>query len=148
MYLRDDDDDLMTWIQIETFQGAQRGNLTVGWRCFSPVEDLAQSAIIPTDEDVAAAWGVGPDAIDCLTHIQARQRGESLEVVTADRVVPSARIQVSFWLLAACQSVDYAVLTLLFVTSEEREREREDNKSGWVSKTSIELKMFQEQIGK
>lgn len=127
------------------------------WRYFSPVEYLAQESIIPSDEDVAAAWGVGPDAIDCLTHIQSRQRGESLEVVTADRVVPSARIQVSFWLLAVCQSVDYAVLTLLFVTSEEKERQQEKLLGEYS--TSIELwkemgrsnnnkKNFQEQIRK
>ena len=84
----------------------------------SPVEDLAQKAIIAGDEDVAAARGVGPDAIDWLTQFDCRQRGESLEVVTANRVVPSARVQVSLWLLAIRQCVEHAVLTLLFVTSE------------------------------
>ncbi len=70
---------------------------------------------------MATARGVGPDAIDCLTQFDYRQRGESLEVVTANRVVPSARIQVSLlWLLAVRQSVDHAVLTLLFVTSEKK----------------------------
>lgn len=130
---------IMTWIQIETFEirHQQRGwSWTVSWQNFSPVEDLAQSAIIPTDEDVAAAWGVGPDAIDCLTHIQSRQRGESLEVVTADRVVPSTRVQVSFRLLAACQSVDYAVLTLLFVVQVKRKKTTEQK---WVATSSIEL---------